>query len=83
MLNIGSLLPPVSTPKIGETTSRDAAVAGTEINKDPQQLSYQCLPRKRRDKKDRRRRNIKPLMDLRISRDRRLDPDVPSIDIKI
>jgi len=83
MFYTGPLLPPVSTPKVRTTTSRDAAVAGTEINKDAQPVSYQYLPKKRRDKKDRRRRNIKPLIDLRISRDRREDPDVPSIDIKI
>jgi hypothetical protein len=37
--------------------------------------------KRRRD--DRRKRSIKPLMDLRVTRNRREDPDIPSIDIKV
>ena len=32
---------------------------------------------------DRRERSVNPLLDLRITRDRREDPDVPSIDIEV
>lgn len=82
MINIGPLHPPVSTPKVKKASSRDAAVAGTEINKDAQRVAQQPRQKKRRGK-DRRQRNIKPLIDLRVSGDRREDPDTPSVDIKI
>ncbi len=81
MINIGPLHPPVSTPKT-KKSSRDAAVAGTEINKDAQRVNQE-LPKKKRRGKDRRQRNIKPLIDLRSNRDRRQDPDAPSIDIEV
>jgi len=82
MINFGPLHPPVSTPKINKNTSRDAAVAGTEINKDAQRVEQKPLKKKRRGK-DRRKKNIKPLIDLRVSADRRENPDIPSVDIKI
>jgi hypothetical protein len=37
----------------------------------------------KRRNNDRRERSLKPLLDLRITRDRRDDPDVPSIDIEV
>ena len=83
MINIGPLHPPVSTPNVGKKTSRDAAVAGTEINKDPQHITQELPNKKKRRGKDRRQRNIKPLIDLRVSRDRRENPDAPSVDIEI
>lgn len=82
MINIGPLHPPVSTPKINKTHSRDAAVAGTEINKDAQRVEQQPKKKKRRGK-ERRQKNIKPLIDLRVSADRRENADTPSVNIKI
>jgi hypothetical protein len=81
MINIGSLNPPVNTPKVQKKTSRSAAVAGTEINKDAQNVP-QSVSKKRRGK-DRRQRNMKPLIELRSGRDRRDNPDTPSIDIEV
>ena len=83
MINIGPIHPPVSTPTINKRESRDAAVAGTEINKDAQRVNQELPKKKKRRGKDRRQRNIKPLIDLRVSADRRENPDVPSIDIEI
>lgn len=37
----------------------------------------------KRRNNDRRERSVNPLLDLRITRDRREDPDVPSIDIEV
>lgn len=80
-MNIGPMLPPVSTPKINKQ-SRDAAVAGTEITDNPQHIPQDYRRQKRRQN-DRRKKNIKPLLDLRVTRDRREDPNIPRIDIEI
>jgi hypothetical protein len=82
MINIGPLNPPVSTPKTLKKSSRHAAVAGSEINKDAQKVAPPVQQKKRRGK-DRRQRNMKPLIDLRSGRDRRDNPDAPSIDIEV
>lgn len=82
MINIGPLIPPVSTPKVNKTLSRSAAVAGTEINKDTQHIVQEQKQKKRRGK-DRRQRNLKPLLDLRSSGDRRANPDMPSVDVEV
>jgi hypothetical protein len=37
----------------------------------------------KRRNNERRERSVKPLMDLRITRDRREDPDFPSIDLEV
>jgi len=39
--------------------------------------------REKRGKHDRRQRSIKPLLDLRVTRDRRINPDSPPISIKV
>ncbi|MGH1485916.1 MAG: hypothetical protein ACRBCI_06810 [Cellvibrionaceae bacterium] len=81
MININSLTPPVNTPKVKKMTSKSAAVAGTEINKDAQRVFVD--QQKKRRGKDRRKKNMKPLIDLRSGRDRRDDPNIPSIDIEV
>jgi hypothetical protein len=82
MINIGPLNPPVSKPKVLQSPSKDAAVAGSEINKDAHRVDPPIQKKKRRGK-DRRQRNMKPLIDLRSGRDRRDNPGVPSIDIEV
>ncbi len=83
MINIGPLHPPITTPKINKTASSEAATESTEINKDAQPVVVQPPKQKKQRGKDRRQRNVKPLIDLRSSGDRRVDPDKPSINIKI
>ncbi len=39
--------------------------------------------KEKRSKRDRRQRSIKPLLDLRVTRDRRANPDKPPISIKV
>jgi hypothetical protein len=83
MINIGPLYPLVSTPKTHKNPSHDKVIAGTEINKDAQRVIAERERKRRRGEKDRRQRNLRPLIDLRIGRDRRDSPDVPSIDIEV
>ena len=84
MLNISSLLPPVNTTKLKTTKRSEIAVAGSETNKDAPHTDavYQHKQHKRRGG-DRRKRNIKPLVDLRSSPDRRKGAAKPSISIKV
>lgn len=81
MINIGSLHPPVSTPKIKQKSSKEAAVAGSKITKDAPKMVQP--KRERRQRKDRRQKTLKPLVDLRTGGDRREDPATPSIDIEV
>ena len=85
MINFVPLQTPVSTPKVNSKPSPNATTAGVEINKDAQhgtQQVFQGYSKKRRGK-DRRQRNLKPLIDMRSNKERRDDPQMPSIDIEV
>lgn len=81
-MNISSLIPPVNPTKLKYPKHGEVAVAGSKINKDaPKMLSKQEQREKRG--KDRRKRNVKPLLDSRTSGDRRKDPRRPSINLSV
>ena len=82
MITIGPLQPPVNVPKVKKTLPQDSPSETTEVNKDAQPVVVE-RPRKRRSGKDRRQRNMKPLIDLRSHRERRQNSDAPGIDIEV
>lgn len=84
MLNISSLLPPVNPTKLKTPKRSEIAVAGSETNKDAPDTGavYQRKQHKRRGG-DRRKRNIKPLIDLRSSPDRRKTTSKQSISVTV
>lgn len=75
MINIGPLIPLVSSPKLRKTPVRDAAVAGSEVRKDSPRL----VNKQERRQGDRRKRSLKPLIEMRMGRDRRKS----SVDIEV
>ena len=81
MTNIGPLYPSVNTSKVVKKNYRDVAVTGTEVSKDNTSTVKQKVKKQRG--KDRRQRNLKPLIDLRLGRDRRQNVSKPSIDIEV
>ena len=83
MINFGPLLPPVSTPKTTKVSPKEAAVAGSEINKDPMAVPTPLPKQQQRRGKDRRQRHQRPLIELRSGRDRRENAQTPSIDINV
>lgn len=93
LMNIGSLIPPVNTTKLKQPKRSEIAVAGSEIGKEPhRQAPVQAKEddqqehqgQERREKgKDRRQRNIKPLVDMRSGSDRRKDKIRPSINVDV
>lgn len=84
MINIGPLNPPVSTPKLKHKTSKkEAVVTGSKINKDAPKTIQPQPKRERRQRKDRRQQHVKPLIDLRISAERRKGKAGLSIDIEV
>jgi len=81
MINIGSFNPPVNTKTAKYSkVSKSVAVAGSEIDNNSPKVT---IEEERRRKRDRRKRNIKPLIDMRSGRDRRYDSDKPSINIEV
>ncbi len=92
-MNIGSFLPPVNTAKLKQPKRSEIAVAGSEVGKEPhrqapvpaqedeQQDSRGQERRARR--KDRRQRNIKPLIDMRSGSDRRKGSAKTSINVDV
>lgn len=70
MMNIGSFHPSVNTRKASKYRQmpQSAAVAGSETNPNPPKIT---VGEERRRRKDRRTRNVKPLIDMRCGRDRR------------
>ena len=84
MINIHSLVPPVNTPARSVTKRGEIAVTGAEVNKDAPQTQY-VYQKKREHRKgrDRRQRDLPPLIDMRSGGDRRNDPDKPSINVKV
>ena len=91
-MNIGSLIPPVNTAKLRQTKRSEIAVAGSEVGKEPhRQVPVQANEDEQQDHggqerrergKDRRQRNIKPLIDMRSGGDRRRDGK-PSINVDV
>lgn len=83
MVNISSLLPPVNTHRMKSKNHRgDIAVAGSEADKHAPHPVVEQQQEKRKGR-DRRQRDVKPLVDMRSGRDRRKDPDKPVIDLKV
>ena len=83
MVNISSLLPPVNTHRLKNTNKRsDVAVSGSEADKQARHPVVEQRQDQRKGK-DRRQRDVKPLVDMRSGRDRRKDPDKPSINLKV
>ena len=74
-MNIGSLVPPVNPAKPSYPKRSEVAVAGSETNKDaPENLPsyvYEKQSRRKRRRQDRRKKNVKPALDMRVSSDRR------------
>ncbi len=82
-MNINSLLPPVNTTKLNYPKRSDVAVAGSETNKDAPKAVYERQQRKKHRGKDRRQRNLKPLLDSRSGSDRRKHPIRGSINLSV
>lgn len=72
----------VHTRKLKKYMSADRVNTGSELVSEADYVDAHWWQEKRRHS-DRRQRAIKPLLDLRITRDRREDPDIPSINIKV
>lgn len=51
-------------------------------NTSSQDFNAHVIVYEKREGKERRKRNIKPMLDTRVGRDRRHDKDNPGIDIK-
>lgn len=69
---------PIVKPKKKETVSFDKSDTNADVTK--QHVEEEVNGQEKRKGGDRRKRNIKPLLDTRSGRDRRNDPDNPSID---
>jgi hypothetical protein len=95
-MNIGSLIPPANPAKLTYPKRSEVAVAGSEINKDAPERSQEELydkvsqhkerNRKERGKRrgqDRRKKDIKPALDMRASSDRRESNKRPRINISV
>ncbi len=72
----------VHARKLKKYMSVDKVNTGSELVSESDFVEAQWWQEKRRPS-DRRQRSIKPLLDLRITRDRREDPDIPSINIVV
>lgn len=81
-MNISSLLPPVNTAKLKQPKRSEIAVAGSEISKDAPEKANERQKRKRRGQ-ERRRRHVKPLIEMRSGGDRRKDGERPSINLEV
>ena len=79
MINIGGPFNSLaSTQKLKRKATRDAAVAGTEVTTNAPKV----VATQERRRKDRRKKSIKPLIEMRSGRDRRKS-DKPSVDIQV
>ena len=72
----------VHTRKLKKYMSAEKLNTGSESIFDAEYVEAHCWQEKRRSS-DRRQRSINPLLDLRITRDRREDPDMPSINVVV
>lgn len=85
-MNIGSLVPPVNPAKPSYPKRSEVAVAGSETNKDaPENLQgyvYEKQQRRKRRGQDRRKKDVKPALDMRVSGDRR-ETKKPRINISV
>jgi hypothetical protein len=87
-MNIGSFVPPANPAKSTYPKRSEVAVAGSEINKDaPEDLKdyvYEKQQKRRKQRgKDRRKKDIKPALDMRASSDRREVQRRPRISISV
>ncbi len=84
-MHIRSQFPPVNTTKPTLVKRSEVAVAGSETNADAEKHEFyvQSKADKKRRGKDRRKRNVKPLLDSRSGKDRRYDAEKPSINIEV
>ena len=69
-MNISSLLPPVNTATLKQPKRSEVAVAGSEVSKDAPKNTTDQEKRKYRGR-ERRKRKLKPLIDMRSGKDRR------------
>jgi 5-deoxy-D-glucuronate isomerase len=81
-MNISSLIPPVNTAKLKHPKRSEVAVAGSKTNEDASRELSEREQRKQRGQ-DRRRRNVKPLLDMRSGSDRRKDAQRRSINLSV
>ena len=92
-MTIGSFLPPVNNAKLKQPKRSEIAYAGSELGKEahrqvpiqPQEDDDQGISdqERRQRGKERRQRNIKPLVDTRSGQDRRRDSSNLSINVDV
>lgn len=82
-MNISSLLPPVNTAKLKQPKRSEVAVAGSEINPEAKKDTPKAVHQRKKRGQDRRKRSIKPLIDMRSGRDRRKDAESKSINVSV
>ncbi len=72
----------VHSQKLKKYLSSEEVNTGSEVVSEGEFIEAAWWKEKR-NRRDRRQRSIKPLLDLRVTRDRRVDPDRPPISIKV
>jgi hypothetical protein len=82
-MNISSLIPPVNTAKLTHPRRSENVVAGSRIDKDAPRRDMNEKEKRKHRGQERRKQKVKPMLDMRVSSDRREDLKRPSINVEV